>query len=219
MPDILTVLERIKDILSQEIGSRRVYDKDVAEALGIHQLTLATMKNRAKLPYKEVLEFCAKRKISINWLLFDQMVESLQHDTNRFARIPYYKDMYASAGGGALNDEDAAQSMHLDEAMVAYLGGESAIKHLQAIHVLGDSMEPTLQDGDVVFIHRELTNPRKAGIYVVATPAGLFIKRLQLHTNGDVALVSDNLAYAPEQVRTEDVRVLGKVVGKLSSML
>ena len=98
MPDILSVLQKVKDILSQEVGERKVFDKDVAEALGINQLTLATMKNRAKIPYKEILEFCAKRKISINWVLFDQVVESLQAETDKFAKIHYFKDIYASAG-------------------------------------------------------------------------------------------------------------------------
>ena len=88
-------------MLSQELGDRKVYDKDVAEALGINQLTLATMKNRAKIPYKEVLEFCAKRKISINWLLFDQIVDSLHAETEKFAQVRYFRDIYASAGGGA----------------------------------------------------------------------------------------------------------------------
>lgn len=217
MPDIFNVLHKIKDILSEELGERKVFDKDVAEALGINQLTLATMKNRAKLPYKEILEFCAKRKISINWLLFDQVVESLQAETDKFARVHYFRDIYASAGGGALNEEDAGEMMYLDEEIVKRLGGLGTIKYVQAINVLGDSMEPTIENGDVVFINKEFINARKAGIYVVSTPAGLFIKRLQLHANGTISLVSDNEAYAPEVMNADDVHILGKVVGKLSA--
>lgn len=217
MPDILAVLHKIKDVLSEEVGNRKVFDKDVAEALGINQLTLATMKNRDKIPYKEILEFCAKRKISINWLLFDQIVESLQAETDKFARIHYFKDIYASAGGGALNDDESSEMMTLDEEIVAKLGGIGMIKHIQAINVLGDSMEPTLYSGDVVFINKEYTNAMKSGIYIVSTPAGLFIKRLQLQANGMVALVSDNEAYSPELINADDVQILGKVVGKLSA--
>jgi len=216
MPDILAVLQKVKDVLSQEVGERKVFDKDVAEALGINQLTLATMKNRSKIPYKEILEFCAKRKISINWLLFDQIVESLQAETDKYARIHYFRDIYASAGGGALNEDESSEMMYLDEEIVHKLGGIGMIKHIQAINVLGDSMEPTLFSGDVVFINQEYTNAKKAGIYVVSTPAGLFIKRLQLHVNGTVALVSDNEAYTPEIMDAQEVTVLGKVVGKLS---
>ncbi len=217
MPDILAVLHKVKDILSQELGERKVFDKDVAEALGINQLTLATMKNRAKIPYKEILEFCAKRKISINWLLFDQVVESLQAETDKFASVHYFRDIYASAGGGALNEDEEGEMMYLDEEIVQKLGGIGMVKHIQAINVLGDSMEPTLYTGDVVFINKEYTNALKSGIYVVSTPVGLFIKRLQLHANGTVALVSDNEAYAPEIINAEDVQVIGKVVGKLSA--
>lgn len=217
MPDILSILHKVKDILSQEVGERKVFDKDVAEALGINQLTLATMKNRAKIPYKEILEFCAKRKISINWLLFDQVVESLQAETDKFAKVHYFRDIYASAGGGAFNEENEGEMMYLDEEIVLKLGGLGAIKHIQAINVLGDSMEPTLLSGDIVFINKEHKNALKSGIYVVSTPVGLFIKRLQLHANGMVALVSDNESYAPEMIQSNDVEVIGKVVGKLSA--
>ena len=217
MPDILSVLQKVKDILSQEVGERKVFDKDVAEALGINQLTLATMKNRAKIPYKEILEFCAKRKISINWVLFDQVVESLQAETDKFAKIHYFKDIYASAGGGALNEEEEGEMMYLDEEIVHKLGGIGMIKHIQAINVLGDSMEPTLYSGDVVFVNKEYRNAHKSGIYIVSTPAGLFIKRLHLQANGMVALLSDNESYAPEMMNANDVEVIGKVVGKLSS--
>ena len=219
MPNIFEVLNKIKDILSKEVGERKVFDKDVAEALNINQITLATMKSRNKLPYKEVLEFCAKRKISINWLIFDQIVESLNAETEKFARIHYFRDIYASAGGGALNEEEEGELMYLDEEIVNRLGGMGYVKHIQAINVLGDSMEPTLHSGDVVFINKEYTNAQKAGIYVVSTPAGLFIKRLQLKSDGMVALVSDNESYAPELVGADDVEVIGKVVGKLSASI
>lgn len=219
MPNIFEVLNKIKDILSKEVGERKVFDKDVAEALNINQITLATMKSRNKLPYKEVLEFCAKRKISINWLIFDQIVESLNAETEKFARIHYFRDIYASAGGGALNEEEEGELMYLDEEIVNRLGGMGYVKHIQAINVLGDSMEPTLHSGDVVFINKEYTNAQKAGIYVVSTPAGLFIKRLQLKSDGMVALVSDNESYAPELVGSDDVEVIGKVVGKLSASI
>jgi SOS-response transcriptional repressor LexA len=217
MPNIHEILDKIKDILSSELGERKIFDKDVAASLNINQISLATMKSRNKIPYKEILEFCAKRKISINWIMFDQVVESLQSETQKFSRISYFKDIYASAGGGALNYDETDESISLDSEMVAHLGGESAIKNLQALNVLGDSMEPTLNDGDIVFVDRNSTNPNKAGVYIVATPVGLFIKRLQLQSNGFVALVSDNKIYSDEIVSAEDVEVLGKVVGALSN--
>jgi len=217
MPDLKEILSRIKDILSDEIEGRKVFDKDVATALGINQVTLATMKSRSRIPYKEILEFCAKRKISINWLMFNQMVQSIANESEKFERIHYFKDIYASAGGGALNYEEQSDFLTLDEEMINHLGGKRAVKNIHALNVLGDSMEPTLNDGDIVFMDKESTNPNKNGVYIVSTPVGLFIKRLQLKSDGTVALVSDNKSYADEIVNAEDITVLGKVVGAMSN--
>jgi len=39
MPDLQEILARVKDILSDALGNRKVFDKDVAEALNINQIT------------------------------------------------------------------------------------------------------------------------------------------------------------------------------------
>ncbi len=219
MPDFKEILNRIKDILSQELGNKKVYDKDIAESLGINHVSFATMKSRKKIPYKEILEFCAKRKVSINWLMFDQVVKSIAEQSEKFERIHYFRDIYASAGGGAENYEEDSEFLTLDEEIVNHLGGKQAIKNMHALNVLGDSMEPTLNDGDIVFMDKASTNLNRNGVYIVTTPVGLFIKRLQLRANGMVALVSDNEAYSDELVNADDIKILGKVVGALSNNL
>jgi SOS-response transcriptional repressor LexA len=217
MPDFKEILNRIKDILSDELGNRKVFDKDIAEALGINQVSFATMKSRQKIPYKEVLEFCAKRKVSINWLMFNQVVQSIQAQSEKFEKIHYFKDIYASAGGGAENYEEDSEYLTLDEEIVNHLGGKSSIKNIQALNVLGDSMEPTLNDGDIVFMDTMSNNLNRNGVYIVTTPIGLFIKRLQLKSDGMVALVSDNESYSDELVDADDIKILGKVVGAMSN--
>ena len=217
MPDLREILNRIKDILSDEIKDRKIFDKDVAEALSLNQVTLATMKSRKKIPYKEILEFCALRKISINWLMFNQMVQSIANESEKFEKIHYFKDIYASAGGGAENYDEDSEYLTLDEEIVNHLGGKQAIKNIHALNVVGDSMEPTLNDSDIVFMDRDSTNPNRNGVYIVSTPAGVFVKRLQLKLDGTVALVSDNESYTDEIVNAEDIKVLGKVVGAMSN--
>lgn len=217
MLNFTEVLGRMKDIISSEVGSKKVYDKDVAQILGIHHLTLATMKTRGKIPYEQILSFCAKRKISVNWLLFDQIVDSLQEQTDKFIRVRYLKDIYASAGGGAQNYEEEASFINIDEQTLECMR-ISDTKNIEAINVLGDSMEPTLYDGNIVFIDRQKDSINKGGIFVVSTPAGLFIKRLQIKTDGTLDLISDNANYSAENVRLDDVRILGQVVGAVSEV-
>ena len=75
MVDFSEVIEKIKDVISSHKDSKKIFDKDVADILGIPQASFATMKKRNSIPYQELLEFCATKKISANWLFFDQAVD------------------------------------------------------------------------------------------------------------------------------------------------
>ncbi len=100
MKSFFDIVETIKDVVSAEFPNKKVFDKDVADLLDISQMNFATMKKRNKIPFNELLDFCAKRSIAINWLLYNQSPESLIEPTNRFYRVPYFSSVNASAGGG-----------------------------------------------------------------------------------------------------------------------
>ncbi len=217
MFDFKDILPKIKDVISDGSNSKRVFDKDVADALGINQLTFATMKKRGKIPYEEILNFCAKKKISINWLFYGQATRSLEAETEKYANVRYFSDIYASAGGGAFNYDVECESIALDKHMVSMLGGGREIKNIDSINILGDSMEPTFRDGDIIFINKSKDDIRKGGIFVVSTPSGLFVKRMFLKSDGSVDLISDNSQYAVETVDLNDIEIVGQVVGSMSS--
>ena len=211
------VIERIKDVLSSEIGERKVYDKEVANALGISKEYFSMLKKRKRVPLNEVMNFCVKRGININWLLFDQDIESLSKETEKFAYIKYFKDINASAGGGALNYEESAEKLYLDKELEEFLGKEN-IKNIEALNVIGDSMEPLLKDGSIVFIDRSKVDIKNGGIFVLTTNAGVFIKRVILKTDGSIELVSENRMYPKEVISNEEVQIIGKVVGVLDKL-
>ena len=212
------LLAKLKDVISQELGDKKVFDRDVADALAINHLTFATMKSRSKVPYEEILAFCAKRKISINWFFFDQATRSLEEETEKYANVRYFGDIYASAGGGSFTDDEQHDSVMLDPHMVQMLGGEREVQYIDSINVLGDSMEPTFFEDDMVFINRNQKKINRGGVFVVATPNGLFIKRLSLRSDGMLDLISDNTLYSVESVVSESVEVVGRVVGSMRSL-
>ncbi|BCD61473.1 hypothetical protein NitYY0826_C0325 [Nitratiruptor sp. YY08-26] len=212
------VVERIKDIISKEIGERKIYDKDVAAVLGLTPEHFSMLKRRKRLPLPELLDFCAKRRISINWLLYDQDPASLHKETEKFAYVKYFKEVNASAGGGAFNYELVSQKLFLDEEIVEILGGKKRLQYIQAINVLGDSMEPTLKDGSIAFVDTSQQDIKKGGLFLISTNAGLFIKRIRLRTDKMVELVSDNANYAIEEVEPESVTVVGRVIGSIEKI-
>ncbi len=216
MIELSEVIEKIKDVISSS-KNHKIFDKDVATVLGIPQTTFATMKKRNSIPYKELLEFCASKKISANWLFFDQAVDMLKEETDKFFQIRYFADIRASAGGGAEVFGEDYEMLSVDKTIIANMVGFGNTK-LEAIHIDGESMEPTLSDGSIVFIDREQTNIGKDGIFIASTTAGLFIKRIRQRADGMIELISDNKAYSPEVLAPDEVSIVGKVVGNIESL-
>jgi phage repressor protein C with HTH and peptisase S24 domain len=211
------IIEKLKDVIYETKIGGKVFDKDVAQALNIPQATFATMKKRNSIPYEEILEFCAMKKISVNWLFFDQAVDMLKAETEKFFQVRYFSDIRASAGGGAEVFDENYETITIDEKIMHNMVGLGNTE-LEAIHVDGESMEPTLQDGSIVFVDRTQTNINKDGIFIASTTAGLFIKRIRQRADGMVELISDNKAYSPEVLAPDEVSIVGKVVGNIESL-
>jgi len=218
MNSFLDIVEEIKSIISDELAPKKVFDKDVASVLGISQMNFATMKKRNKIPFNELLDFCAKRSISINWLLYGQSPESLVEATNRFYMVKYFSDINASAGGGSDVEYEALDEIEIPEQFVFMLGGERELANIEAINVSGDSMEPTFSYNDIVFINRSKTDINRGGIFTIRTEAGLFIKRVQKRIDGRLDVISDNSIYNTQTLDANEIEVIGRVVSRFGDV-
>ena len=218
MNSFLDIVEEIKSIISDEVAPKKVFDKDVARVLGISQMNFATMKKRNKIPFNELLDFCAKRSISINWLLYGQSPESLVEATNKFYMVKYFSDINASAGGGSDIECEEVEELEIPEQFVFMLGGERELQNIEAINVSGDSMEPTFSYNDIVFINRSKTDINRGGIFTIRTEAGLFIKRVQKRIDGKLDIISDNSIYNTQTLDANQLEVIGRVVSRFGDV-
>lgn len=206
------IIEKLKDILSADGKSGKVFDKDVAKSLNLTQANFATMKNRGKIPYSNILEFCAKKKISINWLLYNQNPNSLIDTTDRYW-IKYYPSVNVSAGGGAYDEiEENYENLEVPTYFVTMLGGKDNLKNIDAINVVGDSMEPTLNTDNIIFIDKTKCDISRDGIYAFTTNYGLFVKRIQRRVDGSLDIISDNKDYPLQVLNNSELNILGKVI-------
>jgi phage repressor protein C with HTH and peptisase S24 domain len=118
----------------------------------------------------------------------------------------------ASAGPGALaGEEQAIGSFRFAARWLRAQGLDPA--RLSAIAVAGDSMEPTLRDGDEILVDRG-ARPLRDGIHVVRVGEALMVKRLDTARPGRIALLSDNPAYRPVELAPDQLEVIGRVVWK-----
>ena len=121
--------------------------------------------------------------------------------------IPFAADVRLAAGSGELVWNETAE-MGISVARSA-LAAWARPDRLRCARVAGDSMTPTIGDGDLVALDAGRTEPLDGQVFGVHTDGGLAVKRLRsLH--GRWHLESDNPAHERQPV-TEDVRVVGQV--------
>lgn len=129
-----------------------------------------------------------------------------------FSAIPVY-DIRAAAGAGAENhhEEPLTWAVYRVEWLrrVSRSPGE-----LSVIRVTGDSMRPTLHDGDTVLVDRSVRAVGRDAIYIIQLGADIQCKRCSRHpTNGLLTIASDNPAYPTYSgIKPDGLRVLGRVI-------
>ncbi len=118
----------------------------------------------------------------------------------------------ASAGPGTVaHDFAPVDRLRFSGRWLRQQGLEPAM--LSVIEVEGDSMEPTLRDGDEILVDRT-PRPLRAGLHVIRLDDVLLVKRLEPGPAGLLRVISDNPAYARIERPMGDVAVLGRVVWK-----
>jgi len=121
----------------------------------------------------------------------------------------------ASAGFGAIAESETAHTRFgFDERWLARLTRAKSAS-LSIIHVLGDSMEPSLSDGDEVLVDASDQGSRlRDGIYVLRADDALVVKRVTLKPGGrKITISSDNSAYPSwDDVDRSEIQVVGRVI-------
>lgn len=134
------------------------------------------------------------------------------YQPDEFTTIPAYQ-VEASAGHGSqITDEQLAEPMAFRTEWLRREGFDPV--KMAVIRAKGDSMEPTINDGDVILVRLKNGEAPRDGLYVLRLDGGLFVKRLQFDLGG-VRIISDNPLYKSRDLtRAElaELDLVGRVV-------
>lgn len=134
-------------------------------------------------------------------------------DLDAFVTVPRY-DVSACAGHGAvIHSEHIVDYLAFKADWVRNALGVSA-KDLALISVKGDSMEPTLSNGDLILLDMHQGKIEDNAIYALQHNSTLVVKRVQRKLDGSVVVKSDNPRYEAEALGA-DAAALLKVVGRV----
>ena len=122
----------------------------------------------------------------------------------------------AAAGGGALNDESAAETArwYLPEAMLRHEGGAEPA-NVRILRARGDSMEPAVHDGDRLLVDTGRKTPATGEMAVLWDGTGLVVKRVEAVPRADpprLRLISANPAYDPYTCLADEAHMVGTVI-------
>ena len=212
-----SLIEKIMSALSVNTQTK------MAELLRVSPDRIKSLVNgRAKgLSLDEMKVLVIEHNISAEWLITsegsifkgEKITPKNEGFDSEFARIPV-RDVIVSAGHGLNNDaEDVLYDFAYRKDWLKSRGLFE--KDLEIIVVRGDSMEPTINDGDSILINTAENDPQDGHIYVIRGGDTLWVKRAQRQFDGGLLLLSDNKTYPPMRLDLEtlqDVQVIGKVV-------
>lgn len=140
---------------------------------------------------------------------------------NKYVFVPRY-DISVSAGNGHSVEcelvKDQPQAFRSE-----WVKQQRLSRDLVCVTAHGDSMEPTIFNGDTLLVDRGSREVTPGRVYVIRYGNEIRVKRLSRRYDGALIVRSDNAAKYPEEivppeVLGEHVEIIGKVVWKGGEM-
>ena len=124
-------------------------------------------------------------------------------------------DVNAGLGAGGFPDDHAPPKMFWMSADLIewQMGGKP--EDFVVMETEGQSMEPTLLNGDLVLVDQRKTNPSNPGLFALWDGFGVVIKWLERVAHSSppmIRLISENKRFSTYEVLAEEARIVGKVV-------
>lgn len=129
----------------------------------------------------------------LNWLDQDHSVKS---DIREGYIELTYCDIQSSAGPGKFAPVDYSpvldRKLWVLEDWALENFGRAAVNKIRIIDNVGDSMSPTINNGDILFVDVTQREYISDGIYIISWHGRLLTKRLRAMVDGSLAVISDN---------------------------
>ncbi len=210
-----------------EVGNRM---QKVVDFLGVNQAKMAALINVAPrtlarylkgetCPTVDEVQPLKDHGVNISWLMTGDG-EMLSAGSaaiafaDDFVLVPRY-DVRVSAGAGEpVHSEQVVDHLAFKREWVR---DRLRVRpdDLALVQVVGDSMEPTLSEGDLALVHLAERRLKDGAAYVIEDAGELRVKRIARRLGGSVLVKSDNPRYGDEEISgeaAEQLRVLGQVI-------
>ena len=200
-------LDELLLILSKRVGIA-VNQSMLADALGI---TRQTISNRIKNESEVTVSELKKVEEFFNISMFGEMPDDITY-------IDYYTDVFASCGDGSIVFSSEKNKLPISTSMI---NGYSKNKLYSMINATGNSMAPTIDNGDKLIVEHWSGNQIQDNkIYVFCYNGEFFVKRLSKNLD-EIIIKSDNPEYRVRTIGGKsimDLILIGKIVATIKQV-
>lgn len=190
--------------------------KKLAETTGISESQLYRYMTETGQPTIGKLIAISKASgLSVQWLATGQEQDQVaigvtpSELTEQYVILPFY-------GKEALIDVESEELPEAVQSIVfpkAWIPSRASTDQLILVSVVGDSMEPTLSQGDAALVDRSVTKLSEDGLYAIQINKGILVKRLQRTPTGKIQVSNDNKAYTSHILNKEEAETNLRIVG------
>lgn len=223
-------MPHIGDRIKSALKSRGLTNADLARACDVTPQAVGSWVKSGKIDKKHLPVIARICSTSLDWLMsgtnLDAFVSSgPRHRGVSESRGAYpledtldvpYMNALASAGVGAYPPEHEVivGHMRVSQNWVRRNLVVSAPANLRTLQAYGDSMHPTFNDGDILFVDCGVQQIKLDAVYVLNVKDELYVKRVQRRPDGAFVVKSDNPLYDPIVVKPTNnhFQVLGRVI-------
>jgi len=195
--------------LSEKTGTT-INQSMLADCLGI---TRQTVSNRIKNGSEVTVSELKRAEEFFQAELISQNVEN-----SSIAYLDYYKDVFASCGNGSIIFSSDKEKLPVSTTMIH---GYSKSKLYSIINATGNSMSPTIENGDKLIVeHWNGDQIQDDKIYVFCFNNEFFVKRLSKNID-EIIIKSDNPEYRTRTINSKlfsDLILVGKIVTTIKSI-
>lgn len=198
----MTFWQRLENALEE----KNITAADLSKILGVTSSVIYSWKLRESIPRADIAVKVAEvLDTSVEYLINGKIKNT---SNNKYSFLVPILNQELSAGyGDILPENDFIQSL----VELPYFLREYG-NNLAGLYVHGDSMQPTLNNGDLV-ICTSLGWDKEEGLYAIRLNGNGYVKRIQVGA-GKIIIHSDNPKYKPieEPLESENFSIIGKVV-------
>jgi len=220
---------RLKKLLDGKNLSMNAF----AKQLGVSQPSISDIVNGKTRSPKNILEIATALGVNPHWLKTGsgpieptaqgtsiQSLVSTDSDEHHRFRVDYL-DVQAAAGHSGIENADypeVIQSIYFSKEGLLEIVGKSTNDGISLINVPTDSMVPTINKGDIVFVDTKVNYYTGEGVYFFLLNGGAYIKRLMKLPTGVYRAISDNSVY-PDFDISDELFDTAVIIGKFIKVL